>query len=222
MRIILLGAPGAGKGTQAAILAQYFSIPVISTGVMLREAIAAGSVLGKTVQAVMAKGQLVADDMIISLVKDRLAQSDCHKGYLLDGFPRTLEQASAMKSASINIDKVVYLSSNDEQIVERISGRLVDAESGRTYHRLYNPPKVTGKDDQTGRLLTQREDDKEETVRHRLSVYREQTEPLLTYYRSAACEAEGSIQFYEIDGTQEVAEVSSAIIEAMEKAHENN
>lgn len=215
--MILLGAPGAGKGTQAAILAKNFSVPVISTGVMLREAIAVESQLGKAVKSIMAKGQLVDDATIIELVKDRLAQSDCSNGYLLDGFPRTLEQANAMKSASINVDIVVNLSSDDNQIVERVSGRLVHAESGRTYHRLYNPPKVMGKDDETGEPLVQREDDIEETVRHRLSVYREQTKPLLKYYQNDALSAQSLIKFYEVDGTQDVSAVSAAIIAIMEQ-----
>ncbi|MBY0572558.1 MAG: adenylate kinase [Undibacterium sp.] len=182
MRLILLGAPGAGKGTQANYIKEKFGIPQISTGDMLRAAVKAGTELGIAAKKVMDAGGLVSDDIIIGLVKERLKQDDCANGYLFDGFPRTTPQADAMKDAGVVIDYVLEIDVPDSAIVERMSGRRVHSASGRSYHVKFNPPKVEGKDDETGEDLVQRDDDKEETVKKRLSVYHEQTEVLLSYY----------------------------------------
>lgn len=202
MRIVLLGAPGAGKGTQAQFIMEKFGIPQISTGDMLRAAIKAGTPLGLKAKEVMDQGQLVSDDLIIGLVKERIAQDDCAKGFLLDGFPRTIPQADAMKEAGVIIDNVLEFAVPDEEIVKRMSGRRVHSGSGRVYHLVYNPPKVEGKDDVTGEDLSIRVDDEESTVRKRLSIYHEQTEPLVAYYQQAA--AAGETQYNAIDGTQSV------------------
>ena len=186
MRLILLGAPGAGKGTQANFIKEKFNIPQISTGDMLRAAVKAGTPLGLAAKKVMDAGALVSDDIIIGLVKDRLKQPDCANGYLFDGFPRTIPQADAMKEAGVPIDHVLELDVPDEAIVERMSGRRVHPASGRTYHVKFNPPKVEGKDDVTGEELVQRDDDKEETVKKRLSIYHDQTEVLIDYYNKWA------------------------------------
>lgn len=186
MRLILLGAPGAGKGTQANFIKEKFNIPQISTGDMLRAAVKAGTPLGLEAKKVMDTGGLVSDDIIIGLVKDRLKQPDCANGYLFDGFPRTIPQADAMKEAGVAIDYVLEIDVPDEAIIERMSGRRVHQASGRTYHVKFNPPKVQGKDDVTGEELIQRDDDKEETVKKRLSVYHEQTEVLVSYYNKWA------------------------------------
>lgn len=183
MRIILLGAPGAGKGTQAKFLCEHFGIPQISTGDMLRAAVAAGSDLGLQAKAVMESGGLVSDDLIIALVKDRLEQPDCLGGCLFDGFPRTIPQAEAMVDSGINVDHVIEIAVADEEIVARLSGRRVHPGSGRVYHIEHNPPKVAGVDDETGEPLIQRDDDKEATVRKRLDVYQQQTRPLVDFYR---------------------------------------
>jgi len=182
MRLILLGAPGAGKGTQATFICQKFGIPQISTGDMLRAAVKAGTPLGIAAKKVMDSGGLVGDDIIIGLVKERLAQADCANGFLFDGFPRTIVQADAMKAAGVSLDLVLEIDVPDEAIIERMSGRRVHMASGRTYHVKYNPPKVEGIDDATGEALVQRDDDKEETVRKRLDVYQKQTRPLVAYY----------------------------------------
>ena len=182
MRLILLGAPGAGKGTQAKFICEKFGIPQISTGDMLRAAVKAGTPLGIEAKKVMDSGGLVSDDIIIGLVKDRLTQPDCAKGYLFDGFPRTIPQAQAMKDAGVPIDYVLEIDVPFDAIIERMSGRRVHVASGRTYHVKYNPPKVAGKDDETGEELIQRDDDQEVTVRKRLEVYDAQTKPLVTYY----------------------------------------
>lgn len=202
MRIVLLGAPGAGKGTQAQFIMEEFGIPQISTGDMLRAAIKAGTALGLEAKAVMDAGQLVSDELIIGLVKERISQDDCAKGFLLDGFPRTIPQADAMKEAGVAVDFVLEFAVPDEEIVKRMSGRRVHPGSGRVYHVLYNPPKVAGKDDVTGDDLAIRADDEESTVRKRLGVYHEQTEPLVAYYQQAA--ANGETRFYKLDGTQSV------------------
>ena len=182
MRLILLGAPGAGKGTQATFIKEKYNIPQISTGDMLRAAVKAGTPLGLEAKKVMDAGGLVSDDIIIGLVKDRLKEADCANGYLFDGFPRTIPQADAMKDAGVAIDYVLEIDVPDEVIIDRMSGRRVHAASGRTYHVKYNPPKVAGQDDETGDALMQRDDDKEETVKKRLAVYHEQTEVLVKYY----------------------------------------
>ena len=186
MRLILLGAPGAGKGTQATFIKEKYNIPQISTGDMLRAAVKAGTPLGMAAKKVMDAGGLVSDDIIIGLVKDRLKQPDCANGYLFDGFPRTIPQADAMKDAGVAIDYVLEIDVPDEAIIERMSGRRVHPASGRTYHIKFNPPKADGKDDVTGEELIQRDDDKEETVKKRLSVYHEQTEVLVDYYNNWA------------------------------------
>jgi adenylate kinase len=182
MRLILLGPPGAGKGTQAAFICEAYGIPQISTGDMLRAAVKAGTPLGLAAQAVMDSGSLVSDDIIIALVTERLAQPDCANGYLFDGFPRTIPQAEALRNAGVDVDYVIEIDVPDAAIVERMSGRRVHLPSGRSYHVIFNPPKVTARDDVTGEPLIQRADDCEETVRNRLAVYHAQTEPLVAYY----------------------------------------
>lgn len=213
MRIILLGAPGAGKGTQAQFIMENYGVPQISTGDMLRAAIKQGSELGQKVQAVMDAGQLVSDELIIELVKDRVKQADCEKGFLLDGFPRTIPQADAMKENGINVDFVLEFDVPDEEIVKRMSGRRVHSASGRVYHTVYNPPKVEGKDDETGEDLIIRADDVEETVRKRLAIYHDQTAPLVTYYSKEA-EA-GNSKYVTFDGTQAVEAVSKQLSELL-------
>ncbi|MDF1877612.1 adenylate kinase [Sulfurimonas sp. SAG-AH-194-L11] len=210
MRIILLGAPGAGKGTQAQFLTKKYGIPQISTGDMLRAAIKAGTEMGKMAKAAMDSGQLVTDEIIIGLVKDRIAQDDCKNGYLLDGFPRTLPQADAVTNAGIEIDAVIEIDVADEVIVKRMSGRRVHLASGRTYHLEYNPPKVAGKDDETGEELVQRPDDKEDVVLDRLKVYHELTEPLIAYYKNKAKEL-STLKYITVDGTADIADVEIAI-----------
>ncbi|MCC5855457.1 MAG: adenylate kinase [Idiomarina sp.] len=202
MRIILLGAPGAGKGTQAQFIMNTYNIPQISTGDMLRAAIKAGTELGQKAKAVMDAGQLVSDDIMIGLVQERIAEQDCANGFLLDGFPRTIPQADAMQEAGIVIDYVLEFDVADDVIVDRMAGRRVHPGSGRVYHVHHNPPKVEGKDDVTGDDLVIREDDKEATVRKRLSIYHEQTEPLVDYYRQLA--AQSSLTYHKVDGTQKV------------------
>ncbi|MBY6186704.1 adenylate kinase [Marinobacter hydrocarbonoclasticus] len=209
MRIILLGAPGAGKGTQAQFIMEKYGIPQISTGDMLRAAIKAGSPMGLEAKKVMDAGQLVSDDIIIGLVKERIAQEDCKGGFLLDGFPRTIPQADAMTDNGIDVDHVIEFDVPDEEIVKRMSGRRVHPGSGRVYHVVFNPPKVEGKDDVTGEELVIRADDEETTVRKRLAVYHEQTKPLVDYYSSAA--ERGANQYHKLDGTQAVDVVSGQI-----------
>ena len=209
MRIILLGAPGAGKGTQAQFIMEHFGIPQISTGDMLRAAVKAGTALGIEAKKIMDAGQLVSDELIINLVKERIAQSDCAKGFLFDGFPRTIPQADAMVEAGIDIDHVIEIDVPDEEIVKRMSGRRVHSGSGRTYHVVFNPPKEAGKDDVTGEELVIRPDDEETTVRKRLDIYHQQTKPLVAYYGKMAATA--NTQYKKYDGTQSVAAVSEAI-----------
>ncbi len=209
MRIILLGAPGAGKGTQAQFLMNKYGIPQISTGDMLRAAIKEGSALGLAAKQVMDAGQLVSDDLIIGLVKERISKEDCAKGFLLDGFPRTIPQADAMKANGVVVDHVIEFDVPDDVIVERMGGRRVHPASGRVYHVSYNPPKVEGKDDLTGEDLVIREDDKEETVRKRLGIYHEQTELLVGYYRQEA--EQGRTQYHHMMGTLPVEEVSAQL-----------
>ncbi len=208
MRLILLGAPGAGKGTQAAFIKQKYNIPQISTGDMLRAAVAAGTELGIAAKKVMDAGGLVSDDIIIGLVKDRLKQDDCKNGYLFDGFPRTTRQADAMKEAGVAIDYVLEIDVPDSAIIERMSGRRIHPASGRTYHVKFNPPKIEGKDDVTGEELIQRADDKEETVKKRLAVYHEQTEVLLNYYgRWAESGEPGAPKYRKIAGVGPVEQI---------------
>lgn len=216
MRLILLGAPGAGKGTQAAFLKERFGIPQISTGDMLRAAVKAGTPLGIEAKKVMDAGGLVSDDIIIGLVKDRLLDADCAKGYLFDGFPRTIPQADAMKQAGVAIDYVVEVDVPEEEIIERMSGRRVHLSSGRTYHTRFNPPKTENIDDVTGEPLVQRDDDKEETVRKRLAVYRDQTRPLIDYYSHWADSGEpGAPQYRKIAGVGSVDDIKSKLFEAV-------
>lgn len=214
MRIILLGAPGAGKGTQAQFIMERYGIPQISTGDMLRAAVKAGTELGKQAKAVMDAGQLVSDELIIALVKERVCEKDCAKGFLLDGFPRTIPQADAMKENNIDVDVVLEFDVPDEEIVKRMSGRRVHPGSGRVYHIVYNPPKVEGKDDVTGEDLMIRPDDEEETVRKRLAIYHETTQPLVEYYSKDA--EQGLNKYYRIDGTQPVADVSKQLAELLD------
>lgn len=209
MRIVLLGAPGAGKGTQAQFLMEKFGIPQISTGDMLRAAIKAGTELGKEAKAVMDAGQLVSDELIIGLVKERVAEDDCKLGFLLDGFPRTIPQAVAMKDNGIAVDHVLEFDVPDEEIVKRMAGRRVHSGSGRTYHIVYNPPKVEGKDDVTGDDLSIRPDDEESTVKKRLAIYHEQTKPLVDFYQAEA--KSGNCSYLTVDGTQAVEAVNELL-----------
>jgi adenylate kinase len=216
MRLILLGAPGAGKGTQASFICQKFGIPQISTGDMLRAAVKAGTPLGIAAKKVMDSGGLVGDDIIIGLVKERLAQADCANGFLFDGFPRTIVQADAMKTAGVNLDIVLEIDVPDEAIIERMSGRRVHMASGRTYHVKFNPPKVEGIDDATGEALVQRDDDKEDTVRKRLDVYQKQTRPLVGYYSDWSSSGDPIAPRYRmISGTGGVDEITARALQAL-------
>ena len=216
MRLILIGPPGAGKGTQAAFIKEKFGIPQISTGDMLRAAVKAGTPLGLAAKEVMDKGRLVSDDIIIGLVKERLTQPDCANGFLFDGFPRTIPQAEALQAAGIPIDFVLEIAVPDEEIVTRMSGRRVDPVSGRTYHIKYNPPKVEGKDDITGDPLIQRDDDKEEVVLKRLSVYHAQTEALVKFYGDLAASGDASAPKYRsISGLGSIEEIKNRVFEAL-------
>ena len=216
MRLILLGAPGAGKGTQAAFLCQKYSIPQISTGDMLRAAVKAGTPLGIEAKKVMDSGGLVSDDLIINLVKERIAQPDCAHGFLFDGFPRTLPQADAMKAAGVKLDYVLEIDVPFEAIIERMSGRRSHTASGRIYHVKYNPPKLEGKDDVTGEALVQRDDDKEDTVRKRLEVYSAQTRPLVAYYSDwAKAQPEMAPAYRAISGMGSVEEITQRALTAL-------
>lgn len=216
MRLILLGAPGAGKGTQAAFLCQKYGIPQISTGDMLRAAVKAGTPLGLAAKKVMDSGALVSDDIIIGLVKERIAQPDCAKGFLFDGFPRTIPQADAMKNAGVKLDCVLEIDVPFAAIVERMSGRRSHPASGRTYHVKFNPPKVEGKDDVTGEALVQRKDDEEATVQKRLDVYEAQTRPLVEYYSEwARRDPQNAPQYRKIDGMGTVDEITARALKAL-------
>lgn len=215
MHIILLGSPGAGKGTQARLIAKKYHIPQIATGDMLRAAVEAKTPLGEMAKQVMDSGKLVSDDIIIALVKERLREPDCEQGFLFDGFPRTLVQAEALKSAQIHIDHVVEIYVPDSEIIRRMSGRLVHPQSGRVYHLEYHPPKVPGKDDMTGEPLISRDDDAEETVRKRLLVYHQQTEPLLAYYHEWSRQSGLVPRFTQVSGIGSVEEVQRRIVEAL-------
>ena len=216
MRLILLGPPGAGKGTQATFIKEAFGIPQISTGDMLRAAVKAGTPLGLAAKKVMDSGALVSDDIIIGLVQERLRETDCERGYLFDGFPRTIPQADAMKDAAVRIDHVLEIDVPDAAIVERMSGRWVHPASGRTYHVRFNPPRRPGLDDETGEPLVQRDDDREDTVKKRLAVYHAQTEPLVAYYKRWSDTGDPRAPRYRaIDGLQDVDAVRRAALDAL-------
>jgi adenylate kinase len=218
MRLILLGGPGAGKGTQANFIKDKHQIPQISTGDMLRAAIKAGTELGKKAKGYMDSGGLVPDEVIIGLVKERIKEADCQKGFLFDGFPRTIPQADAMKDAGVSLDAVVDINVPDAEIIKRMSGRRVHLASGRTYHVTFNPPKVEGKDDVTGEALIQRDDDQEETVRKRLDVYHAQTEPLINYYKSWESSGETAAPKYiRVEGVGKVEEIRDRIYSALDQ-----
>lgn len=215
MRMILLGGPGAGKGTQATFIKERYRIPQISTGDMLRAAVKAGTPLGRRAKQVMDTGGLVSDDIILGLVKERIAQPDCANGFLFDGFPRNLAQAQALSKENVGLDYVVEIAVDDEEIIKRLSGRRVHPASGRTYHVYFNPPKVAGKDDQTGEDLVQRDDDREETIRNRLRVYHEQTEPLVDYYKELAASGADAPRYVRVEGIGGVEQIRDRIFAAL-------
>jgi len=218
MRLILLGGPGAGKGTQANVIKEKYGIPQISTDDILRAAVKAGTELGMKAKGFMDYGGLVPDEVIIGLVKERIQEPDCAKGFLFDGFPRTIPQADAMKEAGVPIDAVVDIDVPDEEIIKRMSGRRAHLASGRTYHVIYNPPKVEGKDDETGEPLVQRDDDKEETVKKRLDVYHDQTEPLIDYYKKWQASGEAAAPKYvHINGVGTLDSITAQIVGELEK-----
>ena len=210
MRIILLGPPGAGKGTQAKVISRHLSIPQISTGDMLRTAIQSGHPIGQQAKELIDQGKLVTDDIVVSLVKERVQQDDCQAGFLLDGFPRTLSQAESLAQTDTVVDAVIYFHVPDDVIVERMGGRLIHLPSGRVYHRQANPPKLANTDDLTGEPLTQREDDAPETVRHRLQVYHEQTEPLVEFYQQASMQS--NLHFFKVSGVGSIADISELLL----------
>ena len=216
MRIILLGPPGAGKGTQAEFITRHYGIPQISTGDMLRAAVKAGSELGLQAKGIMARGELVSDDLIIALVEERITEADCKEGFLFDGFPRTIPQAEALVEAGVDIDYVVEIHVDDEDIVARLSGRRVHEASGRIYHTEHNPPQKPGCDDETGDALVQREDDQEATVRNRLTVYHEQTEPLVDFYQQRAVNTpDNSAAYCQVDGVGALDTIQQRIVDAL-------
>ncbi|GMT41438.1 MAG: adenylate kinase [bacterium] len=212
MRVILLGGPGAGKGTQAGFIKDKYNIPQISTGDMLRAHVKAGTELGLAAKKIMDEGGLVSDDIIMSMVKERITDDDCKNGYLFDGFPRTIPQAEALKEAGVQVDAVVEIDVPDEEIIKRMSGRRVHLASGRTYHVTFNPPKVPGKDDETGEDLVQRSDDQEETVKARLNIYHEQTEPLIEFYTR---EVENGLNYVKVDGVGGVDAIRDQIFKGL-------
>lgn len=217
MKLILLGGPGAGKGTQAGFITKKYNIPQISTGDMLRAAVKAGTAMGLEAKKVMDAGGLVTDEIILGLVKDRIAEDDCKNGFLFDGFPRTLAQADALKEQGVEIDAVVEIDVDDAEIISRMSGRRVHLASGRTYHLVFNPPKVAGKDDVTGEDLIQRDDDQEDTVKKRLDVYHAQTEPLISYYSNWATSGEANApKYHHIAGIGGVEDIRDAIFNALD------
>lgn len=218
MKLILLGGPGAGKGTQAGYITKKYNIPQISTGDMLRAAVKAGTPMGLEAKKVMDAGGLVTDEIILGLVKDRIAEDDCKNGFLFDGFPRTLPQADALKDQGVEIDGVVEIDVDDSEIIKRMSGRRVHVASGRTYHIIFNPPKVEGKDDETGEDLIQRDDDQEATVKNRLDVYHDQTEPLIAYYTDWSNSGEENApKYHHIAGIGSVENIRDAIFDALDK-----
>ena len=214
MRVILLGGPGAGKGTQADFICREFGIPKISTGDMLRAAVKAGTPLGLEAKYVMESGGLVSDDLILNLIRERLKEADCAPGFLFDGFPRTIPQAEGLDAISVQIDRVIEIAVDDEEIVSRISGRRVHPNSGRTYHTVFNPPRVAGVDDETGEPLVQRDDDREDTVRNRLKVYHEQTEPLIGFYSTRA-QQDPKIKYSRVEGVGSVDEIRARVMGAL-------
>ena len=217
MKLILLGGPGAGKGTQASFIAEKFNIPQISTGDMLRAAVKAGTPLGLEAKKIMDAGELMPDEIITGLVRDRVNEQDCENGYLLDGFPRTIPQADAMREFGIDIDYVVEINVDDNEIIKRMSGRRAHLASGRTYHIVYNPPKQEGIDDVSGEALVQRDDDKEETVRTRLAIYHQQTEPLIDYYKDFASSGDqGAPHYVRIEGVGSVESIRDSILETLQ------
>jgi len=216
MKLILLGAPGAGKGTQAAFITEKYGIPQISTGDMLRAAVKAGTPLGLEAKKVMDAGQLVSDEIILGLIKERLKQPDCAKGFLFDGFPRTIPQAEALRTQGVDLDFVLEIDAPDEEIIKRMSGRRVHPASGRTYHVTFNPPKVAGKDDATGEELIQRDDDREETVRKRLDVYHSQTKPLVEFYSKWAAAGNAKApQYRRIAGVGSLDAIKNALLASL-------
>jgi len=215
VKIILLGGPGAGKGTQANFIKEKYNIPQISTGDMLRAHVKAGTELGKAAKKVMDEGGLISDDIIMGMVKERIKEDDCKNGYLFDGFPRTIPQAEAMREAGIEIDAVVEIDVPDEEIIQRMSGRRVHLPSGRTYHVVFNPPKVEGKDDVTGEDLIQRDDDREDTVKERLRVYHDQTEPLIEFYSKEA--DVGKLKYVKVNGVGGVDEIRDGIFAGLDR-----
>jgi len=218
MKLILLGAPGAGKGTQAQYLTEKYGIPQISTGDMLRAAVKLGTELGQIAKKVMDQGGLVSDELVVNLVKERITHNDCTKGFLFDGFPRTIPQAQALKDAGVSIDGVVEIDVADEEIIKRMSGRRVHPGSGRTYHLVFNAPKQTGKDDVTGEDLVQRADDQEDTVRQRLRIYHQQTAPLIDFYKSLiASDGPAAPAYHYIAGVGSVSDIKAAVFSALDK-----
>jgi adenylate kinase len=213
MRIILLGGPGSGKGTQAQFITEKYAIPQISTGDMLRAAVRAGTPLGVEAKKVMDAGGLVSDDIILGLIKERITQDDCANGFLLDGFPRTIAQAEGLQTMGVELDEVLEIAVSDEEIIKRMSGRRVHSASGRSYHVIFNPPKIEGVDDVTGEPLIQRDDDKEETVRKRLDVYHAQTKPLVDFYSAKA--SSGMVKFASIAGIGSVEEITAKVFAAL-------
>ena len=216
MKLILIGAPGVGKGTQAQCIVEKYGIPQISTGDMLREAIRDGTALGKKVKAVMDSGALVTDEIILDLVKERIAKDDCANGFLFDGFPRTIPQANSLVSQNIEIDHVIEIYVPDDEIVSRLSGRRIHLESGRVYHVHHNPPTVEGVDDITGEPLVQREDDKEETILERLKVYREQTEPLVSFYKEMSRKQGSKLSYHKTDGNGDSDDIKNVIFDILD------
>lgn len=215
MKVILLGGPGAGKGTQADFICREFGIPKISTGDMLRAAVKAGTPLGQQAKAIMESGGLVSDELILNLIRERILHADCANGFLFDGFPRTIPQAEGLDAIGVRIDRVIEIAVDDEEIVRRMSGRRVHPASGRSYHLIFNPPRVPDIDDETGEALVQRDDDREDTVRNRLHVYHDQTEPLINFYSQRA-EADSQLHYRRVEGVGSVDEIRARVMSALD------